>query len=87
MTGKFEMYPIGGTKIEDIIDAGNSKITIALGTYTSEAAAIELEKKCKVPMKTLGTPIGIEATDRLITELAMLTHKEVPSAIEKKEDN
>jgi len=82
MTGTFEMYPAGGTKIEDIIDAGNSKLTIALGTYTSEAAAIELEKKCKVPMKTLGTPIGIEATDRLITELAILTHKAVPSSIE-----
>ncbi|MBU3113771.1 nitrogenase molybdenum-iron protein subunit beta [Clostridium lacusfryxellense] len=82
MTGTFEMYPEGGTKIEDIIDAGNSKLTLALGTYTSEAAAIELEKKCKVPMKTLGIPIGIEATDRLISELATLTHKAVPSSIE-----
>jgi len=82
MTGTFEMYPEGGTKIEDIIDAGNSKLTLALGTYTSEAAAIELEKKCKVPMKTLGTPIGIEATDRFITELATLSHKAVPRAIE-----
>ncbi len=82
MTGTFEMYPAGGTKIEDIIDAGNSKLTLALGTYTSEAAAIELEKKCKVPMKTLGIPIGIEATDRLISELATLTHKAVPSSIE-----
>lgn len=82
MTGTFEMYPAGGTKVKDIIDAGNSKLTIALGAYTSDAAAIELEKKCKVPMKTLNTPIGIEATDKLITELALLTHKEVPYSIE-----
>lgn len=82
MTGTFEMYPSGGTKVNDIIDAGNSKLTVALGAYTSEAAAIELEKKCKVPMKTLSTPIGIEATDRLITELALMTHKEVPYSIE-----
>ncbi|WP_291635261.1 nitrogenase component 1, partial [Clostridium sp.] len=82
MTGTFEMYPAGGTKIEDIIDAGNSKLTLALGTYTSEAAAIEIETKCKVSMKTLGTPIGIDATDRFITELATLSHRAVPSSIE-----
>jgi len=82
MTGTFEMYPLGGTKVMDIIDAGNSKLSIALGTYSAEAAAIELEKKCKVPMKTLSTPIGIEATDRLISELALITHKAVPCSIE-----
>jgi nitrogenase molybdenum-iron protein beta chain len=82
MTGTFEMYPSGGTKVKDIIDAGNSKLTLALGTYSAEAAAIELEKKCKVPLKTLSTPIGIEATDRLITELAKITHKAVPYSIE-----
>jgi len=82
MTGSFEMYPLGGTKVEDIIDAGNSDLSLALGSYSAQAAAIELEKKCKVPMKTLGTPIGIEATDRLITELALLTHKAVPYSIE-----
>ena len=82
MTGSFEMYPLGGTKVEDIIDAGNSNLSLALGSYSAQAAAIELEKKCKVPMKTLSTPIGIEATDRLITELALLTHKAVPYSIE-----
>lgn len=82
MTGTFEMYPLGGTTVDEIIDAGNSKLTLALGTYSAEAAAIELEKKCKVPMKTLSTPIGIEATDRLITELAAITHKAVPYSIE-----
>ncbi len=82
MTGNFEMYPTGGTKVSDIIDAGNSKLTLALGSFSAEAAAIELEKKCKVPMKTLSTPIGIEATDRLITELAKITKKEVPYSIE-----
>ena len=82
MTGTFEMYPAGGTTVKEIIDAGNSKLTIALGTFSAEAAAIELEKKCKVPMKTLSTPIGIEATDRLISELALITHKAVPYSIE-----
>ncbi|NNU74626.1 nitrogenase molybdenum-iron protein subunit beta [Clostridium estertheticum] len=82
MTGTFEMYPLGGTTVDEIIDAGNSKLSIALGSYSAEAAAIELEKKCKVPMKTLATPIGIEATDRLITELALFSNKDVPKSIE-----
>ncbi|MBC8059903.1 MAG: nitrogenase molybdenum-iron protein subunit beta [Clostridiaceae bacterium] len=82
MTGAFEMYPSGGTTVNEIIDAGNAKLTLALGTFSAEAAAIELEKKCKVPMKTLSTPIGIEATDRLITELASITYKAVPYSIE-----
>ena len=82
MTGTFDMYPLGGTKVDDIIDAGNSNLTLALGAFSAQAAAIELEKKCKVPMKTLSTPIGIEATDRLIKELSQINHKEVPYSIE-----
>lgn len=82
MTGTYEMYPSGGTKVKDIIDAGNSKMTIALGSFSAEDAAIEMEKKCKVPMKSLNTPIGIEATDRFISELTKLSYKEVPYSIE-----
>ncbi|MBU3175954.1 nitrogenase molybdenum-iron protein subunit beta [Clostridium estertheticum] len=82
MTGTYEMYPLGGTTVAEIIDAGNSNLSLALGSFSAEAAAIELEKKCKVPMKTLATPIGIEATDRLITELTLITHKGVPNSIE-----
>lgn len=82
MTGKYDMYPAGGTKVSDIIDAGNSRFTLALGAFASEAGAAELEKKCKVPSKTLSTPIGIEATDRFISELVSLTQAEVPYSIE-----
>jgi nitrogenase molybdenum-iron protein beta chain len=82
MTGAFEMYPKGGTKIEDIKDTGNSQYTLALGSYSSEAAAVALEKKCKVPMNTLNIPIGIDAVDKFITTLAKLTGKEVPYEIE-----
>jgi nitrogenase molybdenum-iron protein beta chain len=78
----YEMYPKGGTKVEEIVDAGNSEITIALGKFASEAAAIALEKKCKVPLKLLKTPIGIDATDALVFDLAKITGKEVPYEIE-----
>lgn len=82
MTGKFEMYPKGGTTIADIIDAGNAKLTLALGSFASEAGAIALEKKCGVAFKTLSLPIGVEATDRFVTALMQATGTEVPYEIE-----
>lgn len=82
MTGKFEMYPKGGTKVSDIIDSGNSEFTFALGKTASEDGAKVLEKKCKIPFKTLYTPIGVEATDEFLVELTKQTGKEVPEEIE-----
>ncbi|MEL7598061.1 MAG: nitrogenase component 1, partial [Clostridiaceae bacterium] len=82
MTGTYEMYPKGGTKVEDIKDSGNSKYTLALGKFSSEAGAIDLEKKCKVPMEVLNIPIGIEAVDKFIMELTKITGKEVPYVLE-----
>jgi nitrogenase molybdenum-iron protein beta chain len=82
MTGKYEMYPKGGTKISDIIDAGNSKATIALGRFASEAGAYELEKKCDVAPIVLKTPIGVKATDKFIMQLLKITGGSVPYEIE-----
>jgi len=82
MTGKFEMYPKGGTKIEDIIDSGNSITTLGLGRFASEAATFELEKRCKVPGRVLKTPIGIKATDEFIMALSKITGKEIPYELE-----
>ncbi|MEN6414541.1 MAG: nitrogenase molybdenum-iron protein subunit beta [Veillonellales bacterium] len=81
-TGKYKMYPKGGTKIEEIVDAGNAALTVALGSYASEMGAKELEKKCKVPFITLKTPIGIDATDELLMSLAKQTGKEIPAELE-----
>lgn len=81
-TGEFEMYPKGGAKVEDIVDAGNSEFTYALGKYASEQGAKALEKKCKVPFKTLKTPIGIDATDELLMAVSEATGKAIPESIE-----
>lgn len=81
-TGKYQMYPKGGTTIDEIKDTGNSAMTIAFGSYCSEAGAKQLEKKCKVPYKILTTPIGIDATDRLLLTLARETGKEIPEELE-----
>lgn len=82
MTGQFAMYPRGGAKVEDIRDTGNSKLTIALGTYASGDAANLLERKCKVPAITLKTPVGIKATDEFLMTLRRYFVKEVPYQLE-----
>jgi nitrogenase molybdenum-iron protein beta chain len=73
MTGRYDMYPKGGTKIGELMDVGNSKGTIALGSFASEAGAFELEKKCKVAPHVLKTPIGVKATDEYIMELLKIS--------------
>lgn len=68
-TGKYEMYPEGGTTVKEIQKMGNALATIALGQFASEAAAFELEKKCDVPAHVIKLPIGIKATDEYLMEL------------------
>jgi nitrogenase molybdenum-iron protein beta chain len=82
MTGKYEMYPAGGTKIDDIIALGDNKYTLALGSFASELGAATLKKKCGVDYKTLSLPIGVDATDKFITELVSFSSSEVPYEIE-----
>ncbi len=81
-TNTFEMYPKGGTKIADIKDCGNSKATLALGSFASEAGAVALEKKCGVPAEVLKMPLGIKATDEFMMQVAKLTGKSVPMEVE-----
>jgi nitrogenase molybdenum-iron protein beta chain len=82
MTGKFEMYPRGGTTVEEIIALGDSQITLALGEFTSEVSAETLEKKCGVPYKALPMPIGIGRTDEYIMALQSISKSEVPYELE-----
>ncbi|MFT9077620.1 nitrogenase molybdenum-iron protein subunit beta [Ethanoligenens sp.] len=81
-TGKYDMFPRGGTKVEDIIDAGNCDHTFAFGYFATEHPASFLEKKCKVPYTQIGLPIGLEATDRFVTELMQYSQNEVPYELE-----
>jgi nitrogenase molybdenum-iron protein beta chain len=82
MTGKFEMFPAGGARVEDIRDSGNSKLTIALGHYASSDPAHLLERNCRVPAITLKTPIGIKATDDLLMTLRSKFVQEIPYELE-----
>ncbi|MEA5083329.1 MAG: nitrogenase molybdenum-iron protein subunit beta [Lachnospiraceae bacterium] len=82
MTGKFEMYPQGGTRIPDIIALGDCKKTIALGLQTSEASAEVLRKKCGVEYEAMPLPMGVELTDKFIMALQDLSKEEIPYEIE-----
>jgi nitrogenase molybdenum-iron protein beta chain len=82
MTGTFELYPKGGTTVEEIISLGDSNQTIAFGKFASEVPAETLSKKCSVPYKLLPLPIGIGRTDEYVMALAEYTKKAVPYSLE-----
>ena len=80
-TGKMEMYPKGGTKIEQIRGMGKAKKTIALGPTTSGPAAKLLDQKCKVPCEIMDIPYGLHATDRFVDMLRKTAHVPVPAEL------
>ncbi|GBF35170.1 nitrogenase (molybdenum-iron) beta chain [Desulfocucumis palustris] len=82
LTGDYTMFPAGGARVEDIVAAGNSGATLALGGFASGDGAFELKKKCKVPAKVLQTPIGINATDELLMAASNFSGREIPAELE-----
>lgn len=80
-TGSFEMYPKGGTKVPDLIAAGDSKASIGFGPFATTDAATKLDKKCKVPFEITDLPIGVRATDRFIMALSKLAEVSIPEEI------
>ncbi len=82
MTGRFELYPKGGTTIEEIIALGDTNLTLAMGKSASEAPALALSRKCNVPYKLLPLPVGIGRTDEYIMALQSFSKNEVPYELE-----
>jgi len=80
-TGVFEMYPKGGTTVEQLKRSGESIATIALGPVCSGPAAKALQEKCGVNPITLPLPIGLKATDRLVMMLRAMCGGKVPEEI------
>ena len=66
LTNSYQMYPAGGATVEQIRDAGNSELTLALGAFASNDAANLLQEKCGVTGIPLKLPIGLKATDAFI---------------------
>ena len=81
MTGKFQMYPNGGTTIPEMVSMGDSMATVATGSFASKDAAIALENQCKVKFTLTDIPVGLKATDRFIQAVAKAARVSVPEAI------
>lgn len=82
MTGSYEMYPRGGTKIDEIIGLGDCERVFALGEITSAEPAEKLKQKCKVPYTLLPYPMGVGATDSFLMALTRYAREEVPYELE-----
>jgi nitrogenase molybdenum-iron protein beta chain len=82
MTGKYEMYPKGGTKVDEIKKTGSSKATIAMGSFASRDGGYELESKCDIPCHVIKVPLGVKATDEFIMKVLEMTGGEVPYDLE-----
>jgi nitrogenase molybdenum-iron protein beta chain len=80
-TGRYEMYPKGGTTIPELKSTGRSRHTLALGQLASGPAAKLLDAKCKVPCTLLNLPIGLRNTDIFIETLRQVTGASVPEAL------
>lgn len=81
-TGKYEMYPEGGTKVKDLKKTGNTIASIALGKFASEAAAFELEKKCEVTPNVMKLPIGVKATDAFVMKMLEINGGNIAKELE-----
>ena len=81
LTSKYQMYPEGGATVAEIRDAGNSEVTLALGSYASHDAAEVLQEKCGVTGIPLRLPIGIKATDDFIMAVKDWFGVEIPASL------
>ncbi|PKG32345.1 nitrogenase component 1 [Methanoregula sp.] len=82
LTSRYQMYPKGGATVAEIRDAGNSSLTLALGSFASNDAADLLQEKCGVTGIPLKLPIGLKATDDFIMALKDWFGVEVPKSLE-----
>jgi len=83
MTGKYLMYPDGGTTIDEIRGLGDSDALIALGEIISLEPAELLKKKWKVDFILLPMPVGVTYTDQYVLALHKQAKSPVPAELER----
>jgi nitrogenase molybdenum-iron protein beta chain len=81
LTGKFDMYPKGGTSIEDLKSTGDSIGSIGLGAWATADAVKVLDSQFEVPGQVLDLPIGLLATDRYVDALRTVAGVSVPDSV------
>ncbi len=78
--GHYKMYR-GGTPLDDLRDAPNSKATLLLQKYSTIKTVEFIEKEWGHPVKVVN-PYGIEGSDDLMMAISELTGKPVPAELE-----
>lgn len=78
-TGSHDFYPRGGVTVDQLRHLGRAVATVALGRWASRPAAVAVETRCHVPREVLDLPIGLSATDRLVSVLRRRARQEVPT--------
>lgn len=81
LTKKYHMFPEGGATVAEIRDAGNSSLTLALGSFASNDAAGLLQEKCGVTGIPLRLPIGLKNTDDFIMAIRNWFGTEIPASL------
>lgn len=82
MTIKYELYPKGGVKVEELMDTANSMCSIALGSYASSNAVLVLKRDFDVESFILPLPMGIKNTDLFLMKLKEISGHDIPEDIE-----
>lgn len=80
-TGKYRMFPSGGTTVDELMETGDSYAAIGLGAFATESAVKTLNTKLKMPGEVLPLPLGLVATDRFISSLQTICSANVPDSL------
>src|ERR1019366_438334 len=79
--GQFRMYD-GGTTLEDAANAVHASATISMQEFCTEKTLDVIEAAGQETV-AFNHPVGVEATDRFLMEVARLSGRVIPDSIRK----
>jgi nitrogenase molybdenum-iron protein beta chain len=82
MTGVYEIFPEGGTTIDEIRALGGVRLALAMGEFSSTEPALALKTKCGVDSKVTPLPFGVSLTDSFLMLLSEISGKPIPKELE-----
>lgn len=82
-TENFSKISKGGTKLEDLKELGNSKITLEIGSCIEESMSpgAFLEERFGIPLIRAPLPIGYKSSKKFLEILKEISNKEVPEEL------
>lgn len=77
---RYEAIPAGGTSLDELARAGRSACTIQFGATLAPGPGAVLETAHGVPLRRLGLPIGVVASDAAFAALVGIAGTPLPEA-------